>query len=45
VDLFRDHWKSAPVQGNGRAFDFDNSGRVDELDAERLAAMLTARGG
>jgi len=45
VDLFRGAWKVAQVQGNARAFDFDNSGRVDELDAERLAAILTARGG
>jgi PKD repeat protein len=43
VDLFRAHWRSAPVQGNSRAFDFDNSGRVDELDAEALAALLAAR--
>jgi PKD repeat protein len=41
--LFREHWRSAPVQGNGRAFDFDNSGRVDELDIEALAALLAAR--
>lgn len=45
VDLFRRHWKSAAVQGNARAFDFDNSGNVDELDVERLSAILTARGG
>ncbi len=45
VDLFRGAWKSAQVQGNARAFDFDNSGRVDELDVESLSATLTARSG
>lgn len=43
VALFRGAWKSAQVQGNARAFDFDNSGRVDELDVESLAAFLAAR--
>lgn len=39
VHLFRELWASAPVQGNARAFDFDNSGRVDEGDADALAAL------
>lgn len=43
VDLFRAQWASAPVQGNARAFDFDNSGRVDERDVEALADLLEAR--
>lgn len=44
VNLFRERWLSPPVQGNARAFDFDNSGRVDELDVESLGALLAARG-
>jgi len=40
VDLFRERWRSAPVQGNARAFDFDNSGRVNEGDVESIAALL-----
>jgi PKD repeat protein len=43
VVLFRNAWKVAQVQGNARAFDFDNSSRVDELDVESLAALLPAR--
>lgn len=43
VDLLREHWTSPAVQGNARAFDFDNSGRVDETDVEALASLLAAR--
>lgn len=43
VTLFRAHWKSPAVQGNVRAFDFDNSGLVDELDAGALEKLLAAR--
>lgn len=43
VDLFRAQWASAPIQGNARAFDFDNSGRVDERDVEALADLLKSR--
>ncbi|QAA76597.1 MAG: hypothetical protein BIP78_0831 [Candidatus Bipolaricaulis sibiricus] len=40
VELFRAVWASPEVQANVRAFDFDNSGRVDERDVDALAALL-----
>ncbi|HEU68855.1 MAG TPA: hypothetical protein ENN53_06560 [Candidatus Acetothermia bacterium] len=43
VALFRELWGSAAVQGNARAFDFDNSGRVDEEDVKALEELLGAR--
>ncbi len=43
VALFRELWRGAAVQGNARAFDFDNSGRVDEGDVKALEALLAAR--
>ncbi|MDY0392221.1 MAG: dockerin type I domain-containing protein [Candidatus Bipolaricaulis sp.] len=42
IALFRTHVTSAPVQGNARAFDFNNDGRVDEADVEALTALLAA---
>lgn len=43
VELFRNAWRGAAVQGNARAFDYDNSGRVDEEDVKALEALLAAR--
>lgn len=40
VDLFAQVWNAPGVQGNARAFDFDNSGRVDAADVEALKAIL-----
>lgn len=38
--LFSQTWDAPGVQGNARAFDFDNSGRVDAADVEALKALL-----
>ncbi|MCR4392057.1 MAG: dockerin type I domain-containing protein [Candidatus Acetothermia bacterium] len=43
VALFQESWRSAGVQANGRAFDFNNDGVVDEADAAALAELLKAR--
>ncbi len=43
VALFREQLRSPAVQGNARAFDFNNDGRVDEADVEALARLLAAR--
>ena len=40
VELFRAAWASPEIQANVRAFDFDNSGRVDERDIDALTALL-----
>lgn len=36
VRLFSQTWDTPGIQGNARAFDFDNSGRVDAADVEAL---------
>lgn len=40
VRLFSQTWDTPGIQGNARAFDFDNSGRVDAADVEALKGFL-----
>lgn len=40
VQLFARSWMTPAVQGNWWAFDFDNSGHVDEADVDALAVLL-----
>ncbi|MCX7750819.1 MAG: hypothetical protein N2320_04690 [Candidatus Bipolaricaulota bacterium] len=43
VRLFAEAWGTPGVQGNARAFDFDNSGRVDSADVEALRRLLAKK--